>query len=81
MRAVESVEKRTARRRLSHFPDFIGDVNMELSEIISVRFPKVVVDALRARHAAEGVLPSEQIRRAVTASLKPAAPKAEGSKQ
>jgi metal-responsive CopG/Arc/MetJ family transcriptional regulator len=43
---------------------------MELSEVISVRFPKSVVDALRARYEAEGILPSETIRRAVITVLK-----------
>lgn len=42
---------------------------MELSEVISVRFPKSVVDALRRKYEKDGVLPSEFIRRAVTAAL------------
>jgi len=55
----------------------------ELTEIISVRFPKSVVDAMRERHAAEGILPSEQIRRAVSAAMKPTAapPKVEYRRQ
>ncbi len=43
----------------------------ELSEIISVRFPKSQVDLLRQRYAEEGVLPSETIRRAVRCWLEP----------
>jgi|HubBroStandDraft_2_1064218.scaffolds.fasta_scaffold138840_2 hypothetical protein len=41
----------------------------ELSEIISVRFPKSTVDALKRRQAAIGIPVSESIRRAVAEAL------------
>jgi len=46
-------------------------MTQELSEIVSVRFPKSQVEALRRVHAKDGILPSETIRRAVRCWLEP----------
>lgn len=40
------------------------------SEVIIIRFPKSTVDALKEKQAAVGVSISEQVRRAVTATLR-----------
>lgn len=41
----------------------------ELTEVVTVRFPKSVVDALKQTQEAVGIPPSEFIRRAVVEKL------------
>jgi len=53
-------------------------MTQELSEVVTVRFSKSVVDALKQQQAAVGIPPSEFVRRAVADALKKAEVKSHG---